>query len=294
MIESSALFPVLKSHDWEHRDKVLCYQLATHLSIPYMPWITFGQELSTTFCFHFAKQDQNQTYLMEEALHNLRKRPALWNMEDCILQCSNDCLAAERILDSEFMQKGYDLLNTDLLAVGIPCRGLLLAINGRDKENIGAFAVMVSTEFFRAYSSPITPITFMFFNGKIAGYVQGLEESGRQIVERENQECGVFVEIRYMTSEESGKDAIHILAGASDLEILKHAIETAFIETLNERTRQKDANCTFCLMISRDITPYTLDFQTSLQQLLKYLQEATEDMGVIKRFPEFCLTLDWY
>jgi hypothetical protein len=110
-----------------------------------------------------------------EAIHNVARRPATWTAVSMIgtrlAVCENDYLAAERVLDPEFLGEAHRLLGDDELCVGIPARGQLWAMPMRaaraDAVCLKAFALMVAKQFDAARNMPIAPWPFTVTNGQL-------------------------------------------------------------------------------------------------------------------------------
>lgn len=99
-----------------------------------------------------------------------------------MLICTADYLAAERILDTHFLQETHKLLKAEMLAVGIPRRGMPLATNAKGpEEHLKRFGAAVSAQYQRADTPPITPLVFIVLEGQIVGLMKGMEESEDQL-----------------------------------------------------------------------------------------------------------------
>jgi hypothetical protein len=112
-----------------------------------------------------------------EAIHNVARRPAGWTEVGMfgarLAVCDNDYLAAERVLDPEFLREAHRLLGDDELCIGIPARGQLWAMSMRaaraDPVSLEAFALMVENRFDAARNMPLAPWPFTVTDGQL-GY----------------------------------------------------------------------------------------------------------------------------
>lgn len=110
-----------------------------------------------------------------EALFNLATRPASWQVlspsPGSILTCTDDYLAAERILDPAFLQKAQATLGEDSLVVGIPARGQLCAIGfsvfGKGLPQALTFKKLVQAMYQEGGELGLSPWPFLVINGSI-------------------------------------------------------------------------------------------------------------------------------
>lgn len=107
-----------------------------------------------------------------EALHNVATRPATWQpFAPGVLTCTDDYLAAERILDAAFLQKAHATLGEDSLVIGIPARGQLCAtgLSGFTKSapEAVAFKKLIEAMFQAGGELGITPWPFLVIKGAI-------------------------------------------------------------------------------------------------------------------------------
>jgi hypothetical protein len=115
-----------------------------------------------------------------EALWNLAARPATWGSTDLggsiIAGCTDDYLAAERILDPAFLQLAHQQIADESLLVGIPRRGHLYAtsLSGAmgNSQRAGTFKMIVEKMFHEGGELGITPWLFIV----IGGYISSVAE----------------------------------------------------------------------------------------------------------------------
>jgi hypothetical protein len=183
-----------------------------------------------------------------------------------MLICGDDYFAAERILDPGFMREGQAKLGADALAVGIPRRGFMIATDGKQPmDRLGVFAGAVSTQYHRADSPPITPAIFAVIDGRIVGMLEGAEEAGRGVAERETESSGddAYVQTLVVGNEETALEEVHICAGGPDAAKLGQAIEVAFREALVKQLPRKEFGGAIRVVILADMTPQGVRRQLS-------------------------------
>jgi hypothetical protein len=192
------LLPCLKPADWDGAPTCVGRRFTVgDLESEHLPWLAFGYDRPHAFEFLSREAlgvlDRSEEEAEAEAFDNLRARTASWERTSLklgeeteldLLVAIDDYFSAEKMLDVAFMSEGGKLLDTDALAVGIPCRGVLMATRGKqDMELLGAFAAAVSAQFHHPNSPPITPAVFALFHGEVVGMLQGGEDLGRGVRE---------------------------------------------------------------------------------------------------------------
>lgn len=174
------LYPILMPSDWEAPDRTPAYRLEAPSEDPRIPWITFGS-LGANGLEPFEQSVDNEfkrEQIEQTALRHLQDRAASWQRVEAqgggsrssMLACLDDPLAAERILDTEFIRQGQQKLGTEVLAIGIPRRGLMVAMDGRQpEESLMGFGAFNLAEYHSGESNRITTLTFLMDDGQIAG-----------------------------------------------------------------------------------------------------------------------------
>jgi uncharacterized protein YtpQ (UPF0354 family) len=284
--EPSGILPCLKEPAWSGRDDV-CRPLWNGVESAHIPWLAFGYDHPHSFEFlgraRLEEMKKTERDVEREAIRNLRLRKATWHPTQVklgflkklkMLICGDDYFAAEKILDQGFMREGQAKLGASLLAVGIPRRGFMIATDGKQPmDRLGVFAGAVSTQYQRADSPPITPAIFAVMDGKIVGMLQGAEEVGKGVVEREAEspgEDGAFLQSLVVANEETGLEEVHICAGGADLGKLGQAIEDAFRQTLVQHLPRKEFGGGIRVVILVDMTPEVIRRQlSSLEEHLR-------------------------
>ncbi|CAN5875735.1 hypothetical protein BH11MYX3_BH11MYX3_49050 [soil metagenome] len=113
------------------------------------------------------------------ALHNLARRPASWSMSEVtpgrlVAMCEDDYLAAERILDPEFLREAAIRLGVpgQPLIVGIPTRGVLIAAAYSESRYDGIVAQTIQRMFDEARNKPICPVPFLVRDGQLTAALE--------------------------------------------------------------------------------------------------------------------------
>ena len=174
------LYPILMPSEWEAPANTPTFRLQVPSEDPRIPWVTFGNMGSDGLEPFEADVEEafKREQIEEAALQHLVERMASWQRvksqggggRSSMLACLDDPLAAERILDPDFIRQAGKKLGTELLAIGIPRRGLMVAMDGRQpEESLMGFGAFNLAEFHSGDSDPITSLTFLMDDGEIAG-----------------------------------------------------------------------------------------------------------------------------
>ena len=174
------LYPILMPSDWEAPENTPAYRLEVPSDDPRIPWVTFGS-LGTSGLEPLeepVEQEFKRDQIEETARRHLSERDATWqrvksqsgSSRSSMLACLDDPLAAERVMLPEFVVQAQEKLGTEVLAIGIPRRGLMVAMDGRQpEESLMGFGAFNLAEFHSRETDPITSLTFLMDEGKIAG-----------------------------------------------------------------------------------------------------------------------------
>ena len=263
----SALLPCLKERTWLGREHAVCRVLWPREASAYMPWVAVGYDHPHSFMFvtaqAFAKMQTTEAALEARALANLRKRPAKWEKVSVepkkgsrfsILACMDDFLAAERILDPDFMKEAQRTLRARGLLVGIPRRGRLFCIDGELNEDaIQAFGIMVAQEFTSVESAEISPMLFVVKDGAVVGFAEAIADAILPELEKEQGEAQQDENAPYITSltvrNEQGTEDVHLMAGGLDAGELAHGLQRAVFEVLHKRHDHKEFSGTIKVIV---------------------------------------------
>lgn len=290
------VLPALKPYDWPHYKEVVCRPLVSGDKLPALPWVVFGYDRPNTFEFlarrNFPQEiTAEQLSLIEQAaIRNLKMRPVFWTRQEFnfgglgaleVLVCSEDFLAAERILDSSFMQQAHRQLNAEMLAVGIPRRGLMIAVNAKQsKEMVARFAGAISAQYHRADSAPITPTVLVVTEGNVVGAVKGMEEAGKRMAEAEEQESSeVYISTMASVNDKTGVATLHILAGSEHFDKMASSILRAFVGG-TQKLMQRGGEFNIEVIIIPDITPDSSGLRENMAALEERLRGVAAEAGI--------------
>ena len=171
--------PCLKDANWGLEEWTLKRPLWRGQTSRLMPSVAWGWDSPHTFEFlnqnSLADHGVGLSFIEGTALRNLRKRKTTWVPLDIklgwfkrarFLVCGDDFLAAEKILDADFMTEAQKTLRARGLLVGIPRRSMLFAMDGEaGVDRVAAFMAAILGQFQSQESAPITPALFAVQNG---------------------------------------------------------------------------------------------------------------------------------
>jgi hypothetical protein len=290
---SDILLPALKDARWSSSTMVVCRQLAPELNSPHIPYVAFGYDRPHTFEFlnrdKLPELGRTLPEIEAVAVNNLLQRGAEWqhygSKDDIeMLLWDGDYFAAEQILNADFMRDAQLILEAYILAVGIPRRGLLLVTDGvQTPEKLGAFGAVVSAQFYRAESAPISPLVFGVKDGQIVGMLAGGEEVGRQIAEEQAQQenKNLYISGSVVTDDETGLQTVEIVAGSPDINLLSQAILGAFKQALNDFHAQESFSGVVRFVLIPAMTPDTPALRQMIATLTQHLNGiALEIAGI--------------
>jgi hypothetical protein len=297
--QSDLLLPVLKAHDWHGAAQVVCRSLSADLESPYVPLVAFGYDRPNTIAF-LNREDLAERSIEEverEALVNLRARPVTVQPMEIplregapdastlhVLTCVDDYFVAERILDAELLQKLQTELNAQMIVVGIPRRGVLVAADGvQPPDVLGPFLAMVSAQYFTGETQPISPLVFGVVDGRIVGMVKGGEEAGKQIAaevqaERDKE---IFASATMITDPETGLESAEIVLGSRDIVSLMHIIRSVFLQVSQEHITRETFSGEIRFVILGVMTPNTLELQQAIIAMQQMISGVIEESGLV-------------
>ena len=258
---AASLLPCLKERKWIGRERTVCRALWEREPSAYMPWLATGYDHPHTFEFidttRLAEMQTTERALEREAIANLARRPASWRPLDVdlpggkrlhMLICTDDFFAAERIVDGNFMRQAERTLKARALLVGIPRRGLLMAIDGAsDQQILSAFGVAVAGQFSRAESAIISPMLFAVKDGAIVGILDEAAEAcvlASESAASAEEEPGQDGDAPYISAivsrNDRGSEDVHLVAAGHDAASLAKGIESAFMHVMKEHAARRE------------------------------------------------------
>jgi len=181
--ESSSVHPrpvllMLKAMDWTGNGEMRCQPLlAQQDPKALVPWLVYGEDLPNSFRYFTKEETRNQApgELHVRALENLKAIQVEVDENDLLgvplLAVMGHHYAAEKLVDVDFMRGLHERLGASLLMVGIPRRGLLMAMRARAETSlIQRFLYVCEKQFRRGDFEPISPTPLLVRDGKIAGF----------------------------------------------------------------------------------------------------------------------------
>ncbi len=183
------LFPMLMPAGWPHAPTQIRRPLYTGTSLAGIPDVALVYLVPTPDNgmpnLGWVKSDRAAALgatiadFERTALHNLGRRPASWGMFEVtpgrlVAMCEDDYLAAERILDTEFLREAASRLGVpgQPLLVGIPTRGVLVAAAYSESPHDGILAQTIQRMYEEARNKPICPLPFLVRDGQLTAVLE--------------------------------------------------------------------------------------------------------------------------
>ncbi len=185
------VFPRLMPADRPIAPQMLCRPLVSDPLAAQIPWTALAYLTQDSQFFvdieRIVRMEVDAALAVQEALANLKKRPAHWRLEtfqgdaDTTLTyalCDDDVLAAEHVLDKSFLLQATRLLHMPpQVAVAVPRRGLLVAVGlNSPNELLRQFKLQIQQWHAEAGDDALSPLFFrtvfgvpmsvVYFNGK--------------------------------------------------------------------------------------------------------------------------------
>jgi hypothetical protein len=143
----------------------------------HVPVIAYGNDGDNTFGLLLrANHEARAETVHHEALANIAGQEV--EIEDLpiddmrLFAISGSFFATEKLLDAGFMRRLAAKCDAELLAVGVPRRGLMFVAPFDDKEHLGALMRVVGMEYERGGSRGISPSVLFVHDGKVVGLAQ--------------------------------------------------------------------------------------------------------------------------
>lgn len=170
--QNQVIYPIIKSKDWVGLQSGA---LSTSLDIPAPVDVVIGYGYDAGEMFVFLTEEDLKSKSIEqwnqEAFENLRVLPRNFEIfKEGMLLCSGKEFCSEKILDTQFMQKACELLNSDELLVSIPRRSCMYVIDKQVEEQVFEEFLYVHNHTWQDDSfgnAPISPMIWEVRQGKI-------------------------------------------------------------------------------------------------------------------------------
>lgn len=279
------IVPVLQPASWE--------RLAEHVHQPLLSEPE-GAELPVVACaydhpesYEFVQRtsvEELQTTeeeLLDRARRSIRDREATWAPMEVpgesleMLVCEGP---AEKVLDPAFMQDAQRRLDTDLLVVGVPTRGLLLVADGRaDEETIAKFAAGVDGQYQRAEAPPVSPTVMAFRDGEPVGALVREGEGGAGEPQGDDAGGGddePYVQSVVMRDSETGGTRVEIYIGTDDAEQLTQAVKGNIEDAVERHGRDEAFGGLVRVLLVPELTPRTGEMEAVVDLLRSRVDDS--------------------
>jgi hypothetical protein len=275
------ILPLLKPADWSLKNEMV-HRPLTDMPARDMPVVAYGWDRPNTFELLGRQHANGQTPASLEgpALRNLKARKASWEQFEIkairLLVCGNDFLAAERILDTEFLRDAQRQLGAEMLAVGIPRRGVLMACDGASSQDeLKRFCAAVAGQYHRAETPPISTTVF----GVVDGAIVALADDGgvtstavKSSVEAEPDT--IYIQTITLDTE-AGRRAV-ICVGGEPLDLLEARIRRELAGLVSKYGSALQAE----IAIIPELTPRTAAVEAWMPRLAAGLTGLAGELGV--------------
>ncbi|WP_036154706.1 DUF1444 family protein [Maribacter forsetii] len=204
------LLPILKTADYRKDEKLQFKEFLFNDSIA--PVVAYGKDRGNAMVYESAS-DESDLYnrfpgIKKEALANLKAIDVGYQITDAegskILFAEGNEYTSEKILDKDFMIKIAAELKCDTLMVGIPFKGVLMAIDSNSEMRL-KLPVVVKQYFENPQQNPISDKVFLVQNGEVVamgGEKLPENKSDENFVISENKAQNYGIELKSKKIEE--------------------------------------------------------------------------------------------
>ena len=208
------IIPILKTSDYRKDEKLLFKEYLFDSKIS--PVIAYGKDSGRMVMYESASDENDFNIkfpkIKEEAISNLKSIDVNYQITDAegsrILFAEGNEYASEKILDKDFMIKIAKELDSDNLMVGIPFKGLLIAIDSNSPMRL-KLPVVIKQYFDNPQQDKISDKVFLVQNGEvvaIGGEDLPKNDNIENFVISENKEQNYSIELNSKNIEELTKD----------------------------------------------------------------------------------------
>jgi hypothetical protein len=148
-----------------------------------VPVIAYGNDSETAFgLLTSPNSDGRLDELRSAALANIRAQEVEVEVQssgdgDHVAVVSGSFFATEKLLDPAFMRAQAARLGTDLLAVGVPRRGLMLLAPATSPALVSSLMTVVAREYEQGASRGISPLLLVVQDGNVVGLARPGDET---------------------------------------------------------------------------------------------------------------------
>ncbi|MDF4202893.1 DUF1444 family protein [Maribacter sp. SA7] len=241
----NTLLPILKTSDYRKDEKLQFKEFLFNDSIA--PVVAYGKDSGNAMVYEGAS-DESDLYarfpaIKKEALDNLKAIDVPYQITEAegtnVLFAEGHEYASEKILDTAFMIKVAADLKCDTLMVGIPFKGVLIAIDANSDMRL-KLPVMVKQYFINPQQDPISDKVFLVQNGEVVAM------GGEKLPENESED-------NFVISEDKAQN-YSIALKSKHIEELVTDINTSFQQVMLMILQRKSFGGEITFNLSRAIT----------------------------------------
>lgn len=290
------LLPVLKPIDWPRRTDTLHRLLAPleDENAVYNALVTYGYEEAKGIRFVNKIHDLELSpeEIEAESLLNLADEEVQQHIvpmeEFKVILCDSNYFAAEKILDVQLMQSLQAQLETDLIVVSIPRRGILLAANGLlPDESLMKFAQMGIFTYIddEPKNPPISPLVYMVQDGEIVGFLnldmpKLIDKLKIDFKEAKKEQAAgapindAYIKVTPADDPTTGKKMVLIIAGGTNVTELEIAIRHAILGVHSHIWQNFDYSGTYKVILLHSLTPDTDAVRDMMDRIMYHFNES--------------------
>lgn len=185
-VGNGPILATLKPSTWSERENAVCEPILERADNTGadVPLIVYGEDQPNTFGIFFkdGEREKNIDELRALATANLAKMPfEVHDMQvgdlPTLLVVEGGYFASEKLLDRDFMRSLHTRIGSDLLAAGVPCKGLLLVTNGIiDPQVMAQFMAICAGRHAESGAHALSPTPLLVQDGEVVGLIQSQPE----------------------------------------------------------------------------------------------------------------------
>jgi hypothetical protein len=305
-----AIFPLLKSNEWaeqvEPEGTIVTPFFSGTIEPHRNPFVAYCYDMGENVSF-LRKKDLHDDIEMEslhlQSLDQLKVALADttgWQQlnfdedsEDLeVIVLSGNYYCSEAILSPDIMRRAHNKLNSNLLAVSIPARGKIFAIDGNVvEESFHRFVLASLRQYYNSDATPISSVIWKVVDGKVVGFFEGtesledaIEDEVFESFEDEDEnidEKTEAVQVDGVVVNEDDGDTLNLTFMADNWEVLISTVETVS-QSIAERYNGEDAlsgRVNIIIISTPLIKEYSNDIVNSMNELIEFLNQQMTNIG---------------
>lgn len=309
--QNGPIYPLLKSNDWA--DQMLDSGEIMSSSF-YSGTIENQRNPVVAYCYDMGENvtflrsndlglSINPEVLHDQSLKNLSLALAdatgwqyidfgdgLKEME--VIVFSGNYYCAEGVLLADVMKRAHKKLDAKILAVSIPARGKMFAINAHAvDDHLQRFIMASIRQYYNAESTPISPVIWHVIEGNVVGYIEGtdeleeiieselLQEDLDRIEEQDNVSQTVHVEGIAINDEDG--ETLHLTFTTEDWRILINTIESVAQSIADKYSGSKDLSGRINIIVTttETVRKNQDQLEDNLVKLISFLNNQMQSIG---------------